>query len=567
MKGTRKAGKQSSGKQSSGKQSSGKQKSGKKKVLIPCIAGAALLLAGGTAAVLLAQNGEDETIYREETVQYGELTVGLQETGSVEVGTTEQIFELDMSAYTESGDSSFSWEQGGGNVFQGMTPGNSASSSSRSLTVEEVLVTEGQEVSEGDPLYRISRDSIDEIRNGLSADVSDAQITLEQTQTQLAMTQLEAQQEYDTDTAYNSVLAQAEYDSTIKELQEAVTEIEEQIAEANEELVDWNEKLLEYQADLETEKKILENAEYVLETTDLITDAYGWITAENAREDAESVIETLEEEIETAQDSITETTKEIEDLTDSLTGARQSLEQGQIDAQAQLSLRTLGSANASERYAVSVGMGEFEAQTAKEDYEEAVEKLNEFDAVLGDQTVKSDYNGVITEISLVKGDSVDTGTTLAVLSDYDEVTVTVSLEESDLENVKEGDAVNVYIDAWPDEEYSGTVDEIGDAQYDSSAGTTYSDVTVKLSGDTAKLYDGMTAELTFITRETETVTYVSNRAVFRENGRSYVRMYDENGKAVSVEIVTGFSDGSHVEVIEGLTEGDTVLIESGVSGS
>ena len=129
--------------------------------------------------------------------------------------------------------------------------------------------------------------------------------------------------------------------------------------------------------------------------------------------------------------------------------------------------------------------------------------------------------------------------------------------------MKEGDTVNVYIDAWRDEEYSGAVDEIGDAQYDSSTGTTYSDVTVKLSGDTAKLYDGMTAELTFITKETETVTYVSNRAVFRENGRSYVRMYDENGNVVSVEIVTGFSDGSQVEVTEGLTEGDTVLIESG----
>ena len=245
MKGTRKA----------GKQSSGKRGTGKKKTLIFCIGGAVLLLAGGAAAVLLTRNGEDETVYREETVQYGELTVGLQETGSVEVGTTEQIFELDMSAYTESGDSSFSWEQGGGNVFQGMTAGGSASSSSRSLTVEEILITEGQEVSEGDPLYRISQDSIDEIRNGLSADVSEAQITLEQTQTQLAMTQLEAQQEYDTDTAYDSVLAQAEYDSTIKELQEAVTEIEEQIAEANEELLDWNAKLLEYQTDLETEKR------------------------------------------------------------------------------------------------------------------------------------------------------------------------------------------------------------------------------------------------------------------------------------------------------------------------
>ena len=433
--------------------------------------------------------------------------------------------------------------------------------------MEEILVTEGQEVSEGDPLYRLAQDSIEEIREELAADVADAQVTLEQTQTQLAMTRLDAQQEYDTDTAYAETLAQAEYDTSLSQLQEAVTEIEEQITEANEELLELNEQLAEYQADLETEKKILENAEYVLETTDMITDAYGWITAENAREDAEAVTETLEEEIETAQDSITETTEEIAELTDSLTGAKQSLEQGQIDAQAQLSLRTLSYANASERYAVSVGMGEFEAQTAQEDYDDAVEKLNEFDAVLGEQTVNSEYNGVVTEISLAEGDSVDTGSTLIVLSDYDEVTVTVSLEEADLENIRENDTVNVSIDAWPDEDFSGTVEEIGDAQYDSSTGTTYSDVTVKLSGDTAKLYDGMTAELTFVTKETETVTYVSNRAVYRENGKSYVRVYDENGDVASLEVVTGFSDGSNVEVIEGLEEGDTVLIESGVSGS
>ena len=544
-----------------------KRKPGKKKALLFGAGGTALLLGGMAAGYLFVINREEEPVYREETVQYGTLTVGLQETGSVEVGTAEQTFELDMSAYTESGSGSFSWEQPGGNVLQGMTAGGSAASAERTLTVEEILVTEGQEVSEGDPLYRLAQDSIEEIREELAADVADAQVTLEQTQTQLAMTRLDAQQEYDTDTAYAEALAQAEYDTSLSQLQEAVTEIEEQITEANEELLELNEQLAEYQADLETEKKILENAEYVLETTDMITDAYGWITAENAREDAEAVTETLEEEIETAQDSITETTEEIAELTDSLTGAKQSLEQGQIDAQAQLSLRTLSYANASERYAVSVGMGEFEAQTAQEDYDDAVEKLNEFDAVLGEQTVNSEYNGVVTEISLAEGDSVDTGSTLIVLSDYDEVTVTVSLEEADLENIRENDTVNVSIDAWPDEDFSGTVEEIGDAQYDSSTGTTYSDVTVKLSGDTAKLYDGMTAELTFVTKETETVTYVSNRAVYRENGKSYVRVYDENGDVASLEVVTGFSDGSNVEVIEGLEEGDTVLIESGVSGS
>ena len=112
------------------KSGSEKKEKAKKTIKTPLLiaGGAAVLLAGGTAAGwMLVQNGGEETVYREDVVQYGELTVGLQESGSVEVGTTEQTFELDMSAYTESGESGFSWEQGGanGNIFQGMTAGSS----------------------------------------------------------------------------------------------------------------------------------------------------------------------------------------------------------------------------------------------------------------------------------------------------------------------------------------------------------------------------------------------------------------------------------------------------------
>ncbi len=71
----------------------------------------------------------------------------------------------------------------------------------------------------------------------------------------------------------------------------------------------------------------------------------------------------------------------------------------------------------------------------------------------------------------------------------------------------------------------------------------------------------MTGDLTFITKETEEVTYVSNRAIFREGTRSYVKMYDESGNIVEKEVTTGFSDGENVEIISGLSEGDVVLIE------
>ena len=60
---------------------------------------------------------------------------------------------------------------------------------------------------------------------------------------------------------------------------------------------------------------------------------------------------------------------------------------------------------------------------------------------------------------------------------------------------------------------------------------------------------------------------MSNRAIFRDGTRSYVKVRDENGSIVEKDVTTGFSDGVNVEITEGLSQGDTVLIESKVSES
>lgn len=77
----------------------------------------------------------------------------------------------------------------------------------------------------------------------------------------------------------------------------------------------------------------------------------------------------------------------------------------------------------------------------------------------------------------------------------------------------------------------------------------------------------MTGDVTFITKESEQVTYISNRAIIRTGTKSYVKVKDDSGKIVKKEVVTGFSDGVNVEIVEGLSEGDVVLIESKVNNS
>ena len=76
------------------------------------------------------------------------------------------------------------------------------------------------------------------------------------------------------------------------------------------------------------------------------------------------------------------------------------------------------------------------------------------------------------------------------------------------------------------------------------------------------LYGGMAADVTFVIDSAEDVLYVSKKAVFEEEGHSYVYKKDANGNRVKTQVETGFSDTASIEIISGLEEGDVIYIES-----
>jgi HlyD family secretion protein len=92
------------------------------------------------------------------------------------------------------------------------------------------------------------------------------------------------------------------------------------------------------------------------------------------------------------------------------------------------------------------------------------------------------------------------------------------------------------------------------------------EVEITMNGDTGKVYSGMTGEVTFVEKQVTDVLYISNRAVHQDGTRSWVKVMQEDGSIEEVTIETGFSNGSIVEVTSGLSEGQTVLLESQVSG-
>ena len=77
----------------------------------------------------------------------------------------------------------------------------------------------------------------------------------------------------------------------------------------------------------------------------------------------------------------------------------------------------------------------------------------------------------------------------------------------------------------------------------------------------------MSCSVELVTDRVQDVLCVSKRAITTENGVSTVTVKNADGSTEVREITTDFTNGSTVEVLSGLSEGETVLIESQVNNT
>ena len=536
----------------------------------------------GILAVLLRLVGREhsgeEVVYREDRVEYGSLTVGITDEATVEIGTLEQRFDLDISALVDGGSVSDTQAAGAmpggfgsmGNGGTGMLSFgslnvDSPASQSQSLEVADVRIAVGQEIREGDLIYTLTTESVDEIRGTLSEDIDDAKADYEALEVEQEESRTQAQQGYDTYVT-NGKYAQLIYQNALKTYQDA---LEEAVENVDDQQNAYNEKLLEF-ADLQEE--YAKTLELVREAQGAVSEnyegrhenAYYYTVYLNTRDTAQKLADQFEEELESTNEELEQLSLDIQTAVRTMNQCQLDYEKAKLELGQTQDIDIYYAGKASEWYSIQMASLDNELSSAKNRYDAAVEKLAAFDSSVQDNGIVSEYSGVVTEVLLSEGDTLSGGSGLVVLNDQETVTMDVSLGENDYNAVDRDGTVNIVFTAYPDEMYSGRITEVSDAEYDSSSGAVYYTVSVTVQGDVSGLYEGMTGDVTFVTKEMKEVCYVSNRAVFREGTKSYVKVRDDSGDIVKQEVVTGFSDGIHVEVVTGLSEGDIVLIESKV---
>ena len=545
-----------------------------KKIWIGAGCSIAILGIAATTGVLIWKNGQtSEVTYRETTVEYGDLTVGITEDSTVNIGTVSQTFDLDISALVSSDSSSSSStsqndSMGGMGMQMFSFGGDTYTSQSQEMVIDSVHITVGQEIQAGDGLYTLTEDSVEEIRTQLEEDVEDTladyqALTVEQQQSYLT-----AKQGYDTYVT-NGSLAELTYNKELQDLQDKVDEAADTLEEKQNQVNENLEKLVELQEELTSAKKDLKDAEAAVSENhdNRYNDPYYYTVYLNTRDMAQTIVDEVEDDIESLTDENETLLAEIGEATRSWNETCRNLESEKLTAQQTLETDQYYASVSSEWYSIQTTSLDNEKQSAYASYESAVKKLDEFNSYIVGNDVIAEYSGVVTEVPLEEGDGVTRNTSLVTLYDASDVTMEITVSEDGYKAIDQDGEVNITYTAYPDVVYSGIISEVSDAAYDSSSGEVYYTITVTVQGDVSGLYEGMTGDVTCVTKETKEVTYVSNRAIFRDGTRSYVKVRDENGSIVEKDVTTGFSDGVNVEITEGLSQGDTVLIESKVSES
>ena len=249
---------------------------------------------------------------------------------------------------------------------------------------------------------------------------------------------------------------------------------------------------------------------------------------------------------------------------DSLLGQGVATQQERDRAQERLSV-------AEAQYAATLKELELAKRRQTEDAKQAGAEIERARAALDNARVQLSYatltapiDGVIGSVSTQEGETVAAGLnapTFVTIIDLARLQVDTFVDEVDIGKVAPGQKTIFTVDSFPAREFAGKVVAIYPKAVIQENVVNY-DVVVAITDE----YEGllrpeMTASVTIQLGSRAHVLAVPAKAVKREQGKTAVVVLS-NGKSETRPVTVGWKDADWVEVVSGVEEGQTVLVET-----
>ena len=207
-------------------------------------------------------------------------------------------------------------------------------------------------------------------------------------------------------------------------------------------------------------------------------------------------------------------------------------------------------------------------KTRELEIEEQIKKCTIFSPSDGEVTYANKTSGGSQDGVLIEeGKQVRERQTIIRLPDASLLRVRAKVNENKIEDVRPGMKCLINIDAIRDLELSGVVDSI--SEYPLASMSRYTShikeyaTEILISTPPSGIRTGMTAQVTILSESQENALQVPITAVFRDEGKAYCLVSKNDTDLERREIKMGPFNMTHAVVVDGLKDGEKVVVNPG----
>jgi RND family efflux transporter MFP subunit len=171
--------------------------------------------------------------------------------------------------------------------------------------------------------------------------------------------------------------------------------------------------------------------------------------------------------------------------------------------------------------------------------------------------IRAPFSGVITNIKVSPKEHVQAGQELFTLVDLNSIYVEAKILESEIGKIKVGREVNIRFTAYPSKIFKGYVRAISPI-VDPEEKTCK--IHINVANPAGEIKPGMHAEVEIASDIYEDRLIIPKEAILVRGGRKLAFVV-ENGLAKWRYIKTGLENEEYAEVLEGINEGELVIVE------
>jgi HlyD family secretion protein len=182
------------------------------------------------------------------------------------------------------------------------------------------------------------------------------------------------------------------------------------------------------------------------------------------------------------------------------------------------------------------------------------------------------FDGTVVSVGVKKNDvlsAMDYSSRTAVqLVDTSQIKFTGLVDEIDILEIETGQKATISVDAVSDKTFTGTVSFISPYGSADTGNVVKFNVTIKLDPTDVELKGGLTATADIAIYDVQDVLLVPLSAVTTTSEGSFVTVINEaTGQTEEREVILGNQNYQFAEVLSGLEESESVVIEEKVVGA